>query len=124
MHPGSGNWHVVSGGKTKHDWSGINTTEPKPAYVPAQIRAFKCKYAALEYEKRITGLKIKFKKGMNLKHFKDQIVDHGEKHGIVTIQYLNDPYNANIMLNIVDAYLKFLASPDVTVTDAIELASK
>ena len=36
-HPGSGDWHVVSRGKPKHDWSGIDTTEPKPAYVPTQI---------------------------------------------------------------------------------------
>ena len=84
-HPGSGDWHFISRGMPKHEWSGIDTIEPKPAYVPTQIRAFKSKYAALEYEKRITGLEIKFKEGINLKHFKDQIIDHGKKHGIVTI---------------------------------------
>jgi len=61
---------------------------------------------------------------MNLKHLKDQIIDHGEKHGIVTTQYLKDPYDASIMLNVADNYPKFLALPDDTVPDAIKLASK
>ena len=43
---------------------------------------------------------------IDLKHFKDQVIDHGEKHGIFTTQYLNDPYDASIMLNVVDNYPK------------------
>jgi hypothetical protein len=123
-HPGSNDWHVISGGKPMADWSGIDTNVPMAAYVPTQIRAFKSKYAAIEYEKRISGLVTKFKEGMNLKTFKDQLLDHGKKYGLSTIQYLNDPYDALTMLNVVDDYPKFLASPDDTVEKAEKLSLK
>ena len=115
---------MISGGKPKADWYGIDTKEPMAAYVPTQIRAFKSKYADIEYEKRISGLATKFKEGMNLKTFKDQLLDHGKKYGISTTQYLNDPYDALTMLNVVDDYPKFLASPDDTVEKAKELSKK
>ena len=104
--------------------TGLVSIRQNPSQLMCQPKSEHLSLTALEYEKRITDLTIKFKEGMNLKHLKDQIIDHGEKHGIVTTQYLNDPYDANVMLNVVDNYPKFLASPDDTVTDAIKLASK
>jgi hypothetical protein len=35
-HPGSNDWHVISGGKPMADWSGIDPNEPMAAYVPTQ----------------------------------------------------------------------------------------
>jgi hypothetical protein len=62
-HPGSGDWHIISGGKPNADWTGIDAQAPKSAYVPTQIRGSKSKYAAIEYEKRIQGPKTKYKEG-------------------------------------------------------------
>ena len=34
--PGEGDWHIITGCKTKVDWSRIDDTAPEPTLVPTQ----------------------------------------------------------------------------------------
>ena len=116
---GCGDWHIVAGGKPLVDWSGIDATEPRSTFVPTQTRSFKSKYKTSEYEQRTTPMSTKFKEGMSLRDLIDKVTAHSENHGLNTWAYLPDPYDPTKMLNVIEDYPKFLASPDDTVERAL-----
>ena len=63
---------------------------------------------------------IKFKEGMSLYDLMNKVSSHSENHGLDTWVYLPDPYDPTQMLNVVENYPKFLASPADTVKRALE----
>ena len=114
-----GDWHIVAGGKPLADWSGIDATKPRSTFVPTQTRSFKSKYKTTDYEKRTAPMATKFKDGMSLRDLMNEVSTHSENHGLDTWTYLPDPYDPTQMLNVVEDYPKFLASPDDTVKRAL-----
>ena len=64
--------------------------------------------------KRTAPMTTKFKDGMSLRDLMNEVSTHSENHGLDTWVYLPDPYDPTQMLNVVEDYPKFLASPDDT----------
>ena len=121
-YPGTSDWHIIAGGKPKPDWSGRDATDPNRTFVPTQLRGYKNKYQAIEYEKRTEPMKTKFKEGMSLKALQKTVTKHGQAHGLDTWHYLSDPFDHDKMLDVVTDYPKFLASVEDTSNRALELS--
>ena len=69
-------------------------------------------------------LQAKFKVGMNLSQFINNVQDHIDMYGLNTWTYLPNPYKSTKMLSVIKSYPKFLADVDNTIQKALKLTEK
>ena len=99
--------HVAyTGGKPKHDWSGLDGIKPtniKPTqYRPESIGASS---KGLKY--RTEGLEIKFTRKSDQLIFQMEIWKRMKDYGMDTIAYLPDPYDPTEVASVVDEHAKY-----------------
>ena len=121
--PGS-EWFIIAGGKPLADWSGLDPTEDQVSRSPLQIRQVSQKTRSADYKNRIAPMAIKFKQGMNLREFMEEVATHNDEHGLSTWHYLHDPSDTTKMLSVISSYTKFIDDVEDTVERALKLSSE
>jgi len=107
---GAADWHAISGGKPKADWSGLDASVPRSAPNPKQERPAKSDAKQKAYARRIVGLTVPFKEGHSLRDFREDILDHLNKNGLDTITFLPDVADRQVMRSIITEHPKFTTS--------------
>ena len=69
-------------------------------------------------------LQVKFKVGMNLPQFINNVQDHSDMYSLNTWTYLSNPYKSTKMLSMIKSYPNFLANVDDTIQKALKLTEK
>ena len=109
-YPRAGDWYAISGGKPLPDWSGLDPSATKTNPNPRQQRSINAASKRKSYKYLTEGIENKFKQGMNITDFRDDIYKHLIKHGLDTISYLPDIADNSKVSNIVKEYPRFVGS--------------
>ena len=69
-------------------------------------------------------METKFKQGMNLRDFMQEVATHNDEHGLTTWHYLHDPSDTSKMLSDVTHYTKFINNGEYIVDRALKLSEE
>ena len=69
-------------------------------------------------------METKFKQGMNLCDFMQEVATHNDEHGLTTWHFLHDPSDTTKMLSVVTHYTKFINDVEDTVDRALKLSKE
>jgi len=121
-----------TGGKPKHDWSGLAEIIPdatkRSGYKapdnydsPGQVRILDPTNALKAYNtrKKPSFLEARIDSKVDLRMFFDALGTHLVSNGLDTIAYLNDPSDNTIMVNTLESYNKFSEDSARTAGDAL-----
>ena len=120
LSPGS-DWYIVAGGKPLANWGGLDPTKDLSPFSPLQIRQSNTKARSSNYAKRTALVENKFKQGMSLCNFMQEVNTH---NGLTTWHYLHDPSNATKMLLVMTHYTKFINDDEDTVDRALKFSKE
>ena len=95
-------WYIIAGGKPLADWSGLDPIRGPIPFPPSQIRQASTKARSSYYAKIVVLMETKFKQGMNLRDFMQEVATHNDEHGLITWHYLQDPSHTTKMLSVVN----------------------
>lgn len=101
-----GKWDVWTGGKPKHDWSGLDNSAAKTFASPNQLRATS-RYSQKGYNYRKNGTATKFGRDDDLAPFQDTVMEHLADTGMDSIAYLPDPKDTTKMISVVTSHSRF-----------------
>ena len=101
-----GKWDVWTGGKPKHDWTGLDNSSAKTFESPNQLRATS-RYSQKGYNYRKTGTKTKFGSDDDLTPFQDTVMEHLKDTGMDSISYLPDPKDTTKMISVITSHSRF-----------------
>ena len=124
-YPGRKDWHILVGARPLPDWSRIDHDNPNcPAKAPTQQQFSVSKHKALLYKAMTAPLQVKFKVGMNLPQFINNVQDHIDMYSSNTWTYLPNSNESTKMMSVIKSYPKFLANVDNKIQKALELTEK
>ena len=95
-----------TGGKPKHDWTGLDNSSAKTFESPNQLRATS-RYSQKGYNYRKTGTVTKFGRDDDLTPFQDTVMEHLKDTGMDSISYLPDPKDTTKMISVVTSHSRF-----------------
>ena len=104
---GSKQFNAKVGGKPLPDWSGLDPTSIRRNITSMHYRPINPANGSKGYANRIKGLEPKFKKGDDISEFQLNVWEHLKAHGLDTIAYLQDPYDNNTVINVVENHPRF-----------------
>lgn len=96
-----------TGGKPKHDWSGLDDKALKDYTTPNQLRPVSVSSDQKAYNFRKKGREEKLAMGGDLAAFQKAVRDHLEGTGMDTIGYLPDPEEPTKMIPVIEYYAKY-----------------
>ena len=123
LSPG-GEWYIIAGGKPLADCSGLDPIRGLIPFSPLQIRKASTKARSQDYAKRVAPMETKFKQGMNLRDFMEEVPTHNDEHGLTTWHFLHDLSDTSKMLSVVAHYTKFINDIEDTVNRALKLSKE
>ena len=107
---GSGVFNALMGGAPLADWSDIDANiERTVAVTTLHYRPINPVYDSKGHSKRTKGLEMKLTKGksMDLAQFQKSVWNHLAQHGLDTISYLQDPFDDDRVVNVVENHARF-----------------
>ena len=115
---GSGHFNYIFGGKPLHDWSGLDTADPRNptdmCYRP--LDRVSGQKGTIYRTKGATQLLTKTSK---LSTFQEKLWLHMKEYGLDTVGYLNNPHTTNEMISVVENHARFTGDLGKAITQSL-----